>query len=137
MQKTQDSKETKRIEAYAIADFVKQIEDCILQGFRLNLEDNEKYPLQIGVGFYCTVDKVQDTTLFVPVFEKEGKEIYFPNETTIFVGSVTNEQKEVNVSNNGTLSTISAAERTSIIQDVIKATAPIAQPSKPGRKPKG
>lgn len=127
--------ETKRIEAYAIADFVKQIQEAVLDGFRLNLEDNEKYPLQIGVGFYCTMDK-HSKLASVPC-DKEGKEIYFPNETTIFVGGVTNEQKEVNISNNGTLSTISAAERTSIIQDAIKATEPIAQPSKPGRKPKG
>jgi hypothetical protein len=51
------NQETKRIEAYAIDDFVKQIQEAVLQGYRLNLEDNEKYPLQIGVGFYCTMDK--------------------------------------------------------------------------------
>lgn len=58
---------TKRIESYSIADFVKQIQEGILDGFRLNLEDNEKYPLQIGVGFYCTMDKCKDGEAVVPV----------------------------------------------------------------------
>ena len=50
---------TKRIEAYSISDFVTQIQEAVLEGWRLNLEDNEKYPLQIGVGFYATLDKVE------------------------------------------------------------------------------
>lgn len=53
----QETNQTKRIEAYSIADFVKQIQEAVLEGYRINLEDNEKYPLQIGVGFYCTMDK--------------------------------------------------------------------------------
>ena len=69
--------QTKRIEAYAIADFVKQIEDAVLDGFRLNLENNEKYPLQIGVGFYCTMDKVpfvseRDASINAGVLEAIG-----------------------------------------------------------------
>ena len=51
------NQETKRIEAYSIADFVKQIQEAVLEGYRINLEDNEKYPLQIGVGFYCTMER--------------------------------------------------------------------------------
>lgn len=57
--------QTKRIEAYSIADFVKQIQEAVLEGYKINLEDNEKYPLQIGVGFYCTLDKVAMKNILV------------------------------------------------------------------------
>lgn len=59
------NQETKRLEAYSIADFVKQIQDAVLEGYKINLEDNEKYPLQIGVGFYATLDKVMSVSEIV------------------------------------------------------------------------
>ena len=66
------NQETKRIEAYSIADFVKQIQDAVLEGYKINLEDNEKYPLQIGVGFYATLDKAS-------VLTKTAKEVTVEN----------------------------------------------------------
>lgn len=68
------NQETKRIEAYSIADFVKQIQEAVLEGYKINLEDNEKYPLQIGVGFYCTMDEIpfvseRDSSINVGVLE--------------------------------------------------------------------
>lgn len=50
-------KETKRIEAYDIATFALLVQESVLEGYKLNLEDNDKYPVQIGVGFYCTLEK--------------------------------------------------------------------------------
>ena len=78
----QETNQTKRIEAYSIADFVKQIQEAVLEGYRINLEDNEKYPLQIGVGFYATLDKVVSVSELVRESVKniqedieEGKEL--------------------------------------------------------------
>ena len=111
------NQETKRIEAYAIDDFVKQIQEAALDGFRLNLEDNEKYPLQIGVGFYCTMDKVnnKDLTVNLVVDTKQAVEV------------IKNTLEGVQ--------TLSLAEREKIIQDAIKEVDSVVQ-SKPGRKPK-
>ena len=81
--------QTKRIEAYSIADFVTRIQEAVLEGYKINLEDNEKYPVQIGVGFYATLDKAQDTTLFNPNFEKEGN--------GVFVGSYMGEVEVIKV----------------------------------------
>lgn len=79
---TKTDTQQKRIEAYNIADFVKQIQDAVLEGYKLNLEDNEKYPLQIGVGFYATLDKTETVSELVQEAVKkitenitEGKEI--------------------------------------------------------------
>lgn len=51
--------DTKQITAYNLPDFVSQIQECVLQGYRLNLDENGKYPVQIGVVFYAGMDKVE------------------------------------------------------------------------------
>lgn len=49
-----------RIESYDTADFAFKIQQATLDGYRLNLEDNDKYPIQVGIGFYCTMEKVEE-----------------------------------------------------------------------------
>ena len=109
------NQETKRIEAYAIDDFVKQIQEAVLQGYRINLEDNEKYPLQIGVGFYCTMDKV---------------------ENKLTVNLVVDSEQAIEVIKNSvdSVQSISETEREKIIQDALKGVE--IQPAKRGRQPK-
>lgn len=51
------NQQTKRIEAYSIHDYSALLQEAVLEGYRLNLEDSEKFPLQIGVGFYAVMDK--------------------------------------------------------------------------------
>lgn len=48
---------TIRIEAYDIATFASKIQEAVLAGYKLNLEDNDKYPIQVGIGIYATMDK--------------------------------------------------------------------------------
>ena len=108
--------QTKRIEAYAIADFVKQIQEAVLEGYKINLEDNEKYPLQIGVGFYATLDKVANKDLTVTL--------------------VVNTQQAVEVIKNtvDSVHSLSVVEREKIIEDAVKGVE--VQPAKRGRQPK-
>jgi hypothetical protein len=73
------NQETKRIEAYSIADFVKQIQEAVLEGYRINLEDNDKYPLQIGMGFYATLDLSNPTLDKVDVMTKTTKGVTVEN----------------------------------------------------------
>lgn len=76
---TNATNQTKRIEAYSICDFAVQLQKAIIEGYRLNVEDNEKYPLQIGVGFYATLDKVEEDATAYP--DKEGSEIITSTES--------------------------------------------------------
>ena len=47
---------TKHLQSYSIVDFAKDLQEAFEQGYRINLEDNHKYPQQIGVVFSCTLD---------------------------------------------------------------------------------
>ena len=47
---------TKHIQSYSIVDFAKDLQEAFEQGYKINLEDNHKYPQQIGVVFSCTLD---------------------------------------------------------------------------------
>ena len=53
----QDKQEFTRIEKYNLADFVLAIEAAVKQGFELNVDHNDHYPMNYG-GFYrCTMFK--------------------------------------------------------------------------------
>lgn len=110
--------QTKRIEAYSIADFVKQIQEAVLEGYKTNLEDNEKYPLQIGVGFYATLDK--NSVLSPEDFKTMDEDI---NTLQKFVAGIPSPYKDI----------VTEVEREAIICDAVKA---IEQPAKRGRQPK-
>lgn len=52
--------QSKRIEAYSIAEFVQQVQQAIREGYELDLNTNENYPQQFGTLFTCGVVKQVD-----------------------------------------------------------------------------
>lgn len=58
--------QSKRIEAYSIAEFVQQVQQAIREGYELDLDTNENYPQQFGTLFTCGVVKA-DSLLKVVV----------------------------------------------------------------------
>lgn len=52
--------QSKRIEAYSIAEFVQQVQQAIREGYELDLNTNENYPQQFGTLFTCGVVKAGD-----------------------------------------------------------------------------
>lgn len=142
---TKETQQAKRIEAYAIADFVKQIQEAVLEGYRLNLEDNDKYPVQIGMGYYATLEFDNPVLESIPC-DKEGKETFVATDKPIFVRGVSKadvdaimkmDKGAVFIESSDDIKLVSKTEREAIIQDAVKATESVVQPSKPGRKPKG
>lgn len=49
--------QSKRIEAYSIAEFVQQVQQANRDGYELDLNTNENYPQQFGTLFTCGVVK--------------------------------------------------------------------------------
>lgn len=58
----QNRTQTKRIEAYSIAEFVQQVQQAIREGYELDLNTNENYPQQFGTLFTCGVVPTQVST---------------------------------------------------------------------------
>ncbi len=56
----QTTPQTKRIEAYSMAEFLQQVRQAIREGYELDLNTNENYPQQFGTLFTCGVVKVVD-----------------------------------------------------------------------------
>lgn len=54
--------QTKRIEAYSIAEFVQQVQQAIRDGYELDLDTNDNYPQQFGTLFTCGVVPTQVPT---------------------------------------------------------------------------
>lgn len=54
--------QTKRIEAYSIAEFVQQVQQAIREGYELDLDTNENYPQQFGTLFTCGMVPIQVST---------------------------------------------------------------------------
>ncbi len=73
----------KEIQQYNLADFVEAVVQASKEGYELDLQSNENYPIQIGVGVYtcamlmkeesdyCNEDKVDEIVLVLDVSEDE------------------------------------------------------------------
>lgn len=74
------TRNTLRIEAYDIATFASKIQEAVLEGYKLNLIDNDKYPVQVGIGIYCTLEKKSNEKekLSISTYEKEGNDSFQP-----------------------------------------------------------
>lgn len=53
------------IQEFSIADFVKSIQECVLNGYELSFE-NDKYPQGFSSHYYCGM---------IPVAKKQSKEV--------------------------------------------------------------
>ena len=61
----------KKIEEYSLAGFATALQEAFLEGYRLNLEENAGYPVQIGPSYYvCDVYKPS-----VQELKEEPKEV--------------------------------------------------------------
>lgn len=63
----QTTNQSKRIEAYSIAEFVQQVQQAIREGYELDLDTNENYPQQFGTLFTCGVVKTEAAVKAVEV----------------------------------------------------------------------
>lgn len=49
--------ETKRIEEYTLVGFVQAVLQGVADGYRVDVESNANYPMQIGALYFCTMLK--------------------------------------------------------------------------------
>lgn len=72
----------KEIQQYNLADFVEAVVQASKEGYELDLQSNENYPIQIGVGVYtCAMlmkeesdvvdDKAEELVIVLEVSEEE------------------------------------------------------------------
>lgn len=66
--------ELKQITAYSLIDFAMQLEEGFKQGFKLDVESNERVPQQIGSLMICTLVKFEEVVL-KPEAPKQVEEV--------------------------------------------------------------
>lgn len=62
------TKKTKSLTAYNLYDFVKGVQDAVLEGYRLSTE-NTNFPVQLGPSLYTGIMVLEDVTKEEPVVE--------------------------------------------------------------------
>ena len=56
----------KHLNEYSFADFLREFQEAVLEGYRLDLESNERFPQKFGSHLSAILVKPEDTTLVVP-----------------------------------------------------------------------
>lgn len=62
------TKKTKSLTAYNLYDFVKGVQDAVLEGYRLSTE-NANFPVQLGPSLYTGIMVLEEVTKEEPVAE--------------------------------------------------------------------
>lgn len=56
----------KHLNEYIFADFLREFQEAVLEGYRLDLESNERFPQKFGSHLSAILVKSEDTTFVLP-----------------------------------------------------------------------